>query len=205
MATAELNPILTSISGTAGKLVFYKRHGTTIMRAWIMPPNPRTQAQQSNRGRFKQAMTSWQALSIEEKASYNARAKKIGLTGHNLFISRFMKRQVADNTGTWPVPNGVTRTVYTTSRVSCEVQVTASEQSNSCVPPLGDSGSDRFMKQQSADICMQGNAYLTSSPFSTMEKGAGGMRSSSSHPLHRSVTAPSMQGIMDYARGFTVD
>jgi len=56
MATAYLNPIITSLRGGVGSLVFYKRYGKTIMRAWVMPPNPRTQAQQANRERFARAM-----------------------------------------------------------------------------------------------------------------------------------------------------
>jgi len=33
MATAILNPVLSSVSGSVGSLLFYQRHGKTIMRA----------------------------------------------------------------------------------------------------------------------------------------------------------------------------
>jgi len=91
MATAQLNPVLTSISGSVGRLVFYSRFGKTIMRAWIIPPNPRTPAQQANRSRFRDAMLSWRQLPDEEKDSFNRKGKKLGMTGHNLYISRYMK------------------------------------------------------------------------------------------------------------------
>ncbi len=97
MATAYLNPIITSLSGGVGSLVFYKRYGKTIMRAWVLPPNPRTQAQQANRERFARAMAAWQGLSSVDKAALNIQAKKRGMTGHNLFISRFMKGQTKES------------------------------------------------------------------------------------------------------------
>ena len=97
MATATLNPVITSISGSVGKMVFYTRHGKTLMRAWIMPPNPRTEAQQANRGLFRQAMAAWQQLSRGEKDALNAQARKPGITGHNLFISQYMKTHRGDD------------------------------------------------------------------------------------------------------------
>jgi len=97
MATVKLNPVLASISGAIGGMVFYTRYGKTISREWIIPPNPNTPAQQANRSRFREAMLSWRALPDEEKDSYNHRARKMGMTGHNLFISRYMKPQTAEN------------------------------------------------------------------------------------------------------------
>ncbi|HRZ26280.1 MAG TPA: hypothetical protein P5295_05685 [Spirochaetota bacterium] len=91
MAIAHLNPVIDSISGSVGKLVFYERYGKTVMRAYIIPPNPRTAAQQANRSRFRQAMASWRQLPDYEKDSYNRRARKLSMTGHNLYISRYMK------------------------------------------------------------------------------------------------------------------
>ncbi|HRZ26229.1 MAG TPA: hypothetical protein P5346_10625 [Spirochaetota bacterium] len=92
MATATLNPVINSISGGVGHLVFYERYGKTIMRAFIIPPNPRTPAQQANRSRFRDAMGSWRQLPDEEKDSFNRTARRLGMTGHNLYISRYMKR-----------------------------------------------------------------------------------------------------------------
>ncbi|HOW82355.1 MAG TPA: hypothetical protein PK573_07340 [Spirochaetota bacterium] len=97
MATATLNPAINSISGSVGNLVLYKRYGRTVMRAWIMPPNPRTPAQQANRSLFRRAMISWRALPDYEKDSYNHKGKKLGMTGHNLFISRYMKKNLKED------------------------------------------------------------------------------------------------------------
>ena len=93
MAIIALNPIMTSMSGTAGRLVFYKRNGKTIARAWVRPANPDSEAQKANRELFRRAMASWKELSDEEKASYNTQGKRMGMTGHNLFISHRMKNR----------------------------------------------------------------------------------------------------------------
>ncbi|HOO72938.1 MAG TPA: HMG-box domain-containing protein [Spirochaetota bacterium] len=102
MATIALNPILTSISGTTGRLVFYTRNNKTIARALVKPRNPDTPAQRANRDRFRQAMASWKGLSDDEKNAYNHKAKRTGMTGHNLYISGWMKNR-AQKTDTKPV------------------------------------------------------------------------------------------------------
>jgi len=109
MATATLNPVITSISGKVGRLVFYRRNNETIMRAWILPPNPNSEAQRKNRNLFRQAMISWRALSAEEKTAYNGKGRKLGMTGHNLFISRFMKAQNAENNDNGEYRDGFSR------------------------------------------------------------------------------------------------
>jgi len=48
VATATLNPAINSIRGGVGSLVFYTRNGKTVMRQWIMPPNPNSPAQPYN-------------------------------------------------------------------------------------------------------------------------------------------------------------
>ncbi|HSA16667.1 MAG TPA: hypothetical protein P5346_18145, partial [Spirochaetota bacterium] len=97
MATATLNPVLTSISGSVGNLVLYTRNGKTIMRQWIMPPSPNTPAQKKNRSRFRDAMALWRSLPDKEKDTYNRKACKLGMTGHNLFISRYMKKNLKED------------------------------------------------------------------------------------------------------------
>jgi len=49
-----------------------------------------TPARVANWDKFKNAMTEWQALTDEQKAVYNERAKGINKTGHNIFISEYM-------------------------------------------------------------------------------------------------------------------
>jgi len=84
-------------------MVIYTRFGRTVMRIWIKPPNPRTDKQQSNRARFAQAMAAWQGLDGNQKKAYNAKARRLGMTGHNLFISRYMKDHTDGNSCVPPV------------------------------------------------------------------------------------------------------
>ncbi len=91
MAQAFLNPVFTGISGKVGGLVLYEWNGRTLMRRYVVPRNPDTPAQRANRDLFREAMRSWQALADSEKASYNRRAARLRMTGHNLFISCYMR------------------------------------------------------------------------------------------------------------------
>jgi hypothetical protein len=55
---------------------------------WI--PNPRTTSQQANRTRFADAMAAWSALTSDEKAKYNKRAKSRNIIGYNLYVKEYM-------------------------------------------------------------------------------------------------------------------
>ncbi len=96
MASIILNPMLTSISGTMGRIVFYTRWKNVYARIYVKPRNPDTEKQRANRALFRDAMISWKGLSAEQKESYNLRARRLPMTGHNLYISEFMKRHLAE-------------------------------------------------------------------------------------------------------------
>ena len=93
MAIATLHPMFRSISGRVGGVVFYSYNEVTYFRAYVVPRNPDTSAQRSNRRLFARAMRAWQELSLFDKGSFNRRARRLGMTGHNLFISRYMARR----------------------------------------------------------------------------------------------------------------
>ncbi|HOW82751.1 MAG TPA: hypothetical protein PK573_09335, partial [Spirochaetota bacterium] len=96
MAEIILNPIFASLKGRIGGLVIYGHDGRTFMRAYVKPRNPDTPAQRKNRDLFRAAMKEWQCLPSYDRASYNRRAARLGMTGHNLFISRYMLSHRAD-------------------------------------------------------------------------------------------------------------
>ena len=50
------------------------------------PSNPRTQAQQAVRTKYKQAVQGWRSLSAEQKAQYNELAKPLGWSGWNYYL-----------------------------------------------------------------------------------------------------------------------
>ncbi len=99
MAEAFLNPAFTALNGRIGDVVFYSFGGRVFFRAYVKPRNPDTPAQRRNRRLFSDAMRAWRGLSAFEKGSYNHRARRVGMTGHNLFISRYMTSHAAGEGG----------------------------------------------------------------------------------------------------------
>ncbi|HRZ28670.1 MAG TPA: hypothetical protein P5295_17805 [Spirochaetota bacterium] len=91
MARIELNPVFTAISGRMGDMVLYKSRTMNCSRTYVKPRNPDTPAQRSNRDLFRSAMMSWRSLSDFEKEAYNRKAARLPMTGHNLYISRYMR------------------------------------------------------------------------------------------------------------------
>jgi hypothetical protein len=96
MAELTLNPVFTGISGTIGRMVVYKWKNKTVARRHVVPRNPDTLGQRNNRGLFREAMKSWQSLGDEEKAAYNKKCARLSMTGHNLYISRYMRMHSAE-------------------------------------------------------------------------------------------------------------
>ncbi|MBN2041550.1 MAG: hypothetical protein JW864_16050 [Spirochaetes bacterium] len=90
MATAALNPIIQSISGRFGNAVFYRRGNTQCVRTYVVPRNPDTALQREIRKSFASAVKSWQAMTQEEKYAYTRKARNLGMTGYNLFISVYI-------------------------------------------------------------------------------------------------------------------
>lgn len=57
---------------------------------YYKPSNPRTVAQQSWRNLLKAGAVLWSLLTPEGKATYNERAKRLRMTGYNLFIREWL-------------------------------------------------------------------------------------------------------------------
>ncbi len=102
MATARPNILINSISGRIGNVVFYKRLGVQCVRLHVIPRNPDTVAQRVVRRCFGDAVRSWQAMTEDEKYSYNRKARYLNMSGYNLYISNYLKRiiQALDLTST---------------------------------------------------------------------------------------------------------
>jgi len=99
MAEVFLDPAFTSIRGRVGGVVFYGYGGKTYFRSYAVPRNPSTPAQRANRGLFRDAMKAWQALSSFDRELFCRRARRLGMYGHNLYISRYMSRHRAPQAG----------------------------------------------------------------------------------------------------------
>jgi len=96
MGQAFLNPSFTALNGRVGGVVFYSHHNKTFFRSYIKPRNPDTPAQRKNRGLFRDAMKAWQNLSPFDRDTFRRRARRLGMTGHNLFISLHMRAHRMD-------------------------------------------------------------------------------------------------------------
>jgi hypothetical protein len=92
MAAATLNPAFTSFKGSLGHIVFYSRWGNTYARKYVKPRNPDSEGQKKSRCLFREAMKSWQALTVEDKQRYIFKARNLPMTGHNFFVSEYMKK-----------------------------------------------------------------------------------------------------------------
>ncbi|MBN2038603.1 MAG: hypothetical protein JW864_01080 [Spirochaetes bacterium] len=90
MATAKLNPVILSISGRFGNSVFYVNRNKQCVRSYVVPRNPNTLLQKEVRKNFTDAVKSWQQISPEEKYAYARKARGLGMSGYNLYISEFM-------------------------------------------------------------------------------------------------------------------
>ena len=90
MAEITLNPLLTSINGSIGNLVLYKRQGKQYIRIRVIPRNPDTAEQRKGRDKFADAVAAWQALSVQEVNLWKKKASVMKRRGYNLFISEYM-------------------------------------------------------------------------------------------------------------------
>ncbi len=181
------------------------------MRIWIKPPNPRTPAQQANRSRFRQAMISWRSLPDYEKDSYNRRARKLSMTGHNLYISRSMKGQTAkdrENGADQIKPAGryLTSMEYDEGYMTCSSQNPVHRQADtyrasvraerstatsaSFDRSVSRRMSDRLLFALSCGETKKGTSRPCSGSFSSLP-GMPRTGSSSLHGLYRCVTVPS--------------
>ncbi len=78
--------ILTGIyrrDNVSGYLRYYREN-------YYCTKNPRTEKQQANRMKFRDAVLAWHNLTNDEKNDYNERAKIRHMSGMNLFIRYYM-------------------------------------------------------------------------------------------------------------------
>lgn len=96
MATVILDPMYKEISGRTGGVVHYKWKGIHCIRAYVVPVNPDTEKQRTNRNRFGLAAKSWRTLPETVKEMYNRKADKLKLdqSGYNLYVSDCMNGRV---------------------------------------------------------------------------------------------------------------
>lgn len=67
------------------------RHKDLQVRAHVIPFDPKTPSQITNRDRFRQAILEWRLLSPEEKKEWTKKGKSRRLPGYQAFLSNTMK------------------------------------------------------------------------------------------------------------------
>ena len=97
MAKVELASFLRTISGRMGNIVLYSSYGREYMRVYVRPKNPDTEKQKTVRKTFGDAVRSWQNISPIEQQQYNKKARRLCMSGYNLYISLFMKENLTRN------------------------------------------------------------------------------------------------------------
>ncbi len=95
MATALTSPVLKAIHGRIGNLVFYYRNGKQCVRIHVIPRNPDTEFQRIVRRAFGNAVRSWQTMSGTERSAFNKKARYLNMSGYNLYISGYMKKNIS--------------------------------------------------------------------------------------------------------------
>jgi hypothetical protein len=95
MANVKLASYLTEVSGRLGNYVYYSSYGREYVRVYVIPENPDTDAQKIVRKTFGDAVRSWQSLPDEEHQKFNKKARRLNLSGYNLYISTFIKDRLS--------------------------------------------------------------------------------------------------------------
>ncbi len=74
--------------------IYQTRHSAgrqeTVLMNYYSPANPRSESQQTNRGKMASAVSAWQALTTEEKQVYNQKAFGKHMSGYNVFLKEYL-------------------------------------------------------------------------------------------------------------------
>ena len=72
---------------------YNEKTGTQYARKVGRYRNPKTPAQQKQRGKYMPGVEAWRKLSEGEKDQYRKKAEKLPMTGYNLFVSKYLREK----------------------------------------------------------------------------------------------------------------
>jgi len=91
-------PIYLQMPGKEAVLIsgiFQKRYNMgraiTALVSYMIPKNPRTEAQQANREKYADGVLAWQNLTTEQKQVYNDAMRGKKMSGYNFFLREYLK------------------------------------------------------------------------------------------------------------------
>ncbi len=89
----------------AGTLVYAVWKGLNYCRQYVIPFNPNSEAQQTIREYFAEAVAAYQAEAQATKDLWDAAVKKLGwaMSGFNYYVAEYIKYTIA-HSGTPPTP-----------------------------------------------------------------------------------------------------
>ncbi len=138
MAHLTLNVAFRELHGRMGGLVYVHRYGKQYVRIYARPSNPNTPAQRRGRNAFGEAVRAWQALTAEEKESWNDRARRKRRSGYNMFISEWMKAdEGAERADLYPAPGRIPSVNSQAFRVSSSGAPLPSSSDTAPFPRIG--------------------------------------------------------------------
>lgn len=103
----ELPSYLSSAAGRIDDIVLYSSYGKEYARRYVKPANPGTEGQKIIRKTFGDAVRSWQVLPDEEKRGYNRKARRLSISGYNLYISLYMEENIPSSAAGTVIRNSI--------------------------------------------------------------------------------------------------
>lgn len=80
-----------------GDIVFYRFYDILCARRYVVPRDPKTDAQRARRATFGEAVAAWRSLSGGEKDAWRARGRAGHRSGYNAFMAAFLRGDLAES------------------------------------------------------------------------------------------------------------
>ncbi len=145
-------------SGQLAKaLVYFPFKGLDVVRSYVVPANPNSSAQQTQRGFMTAAVAEWHAAGYtdDDRSAWNRYAGVLGpgLSGFNAFVREYIEENVAG--GTWTRQANVVISLVTDTTMRVEVD----KVSGGDAPQLHYGVSPTFMPNLSVMVDQTGNVW----------------------------------------------
>ncbi|TDA65753.1 MAG: hypothetical protein D9V47_12440 [Clostridia bacterium] len=101
---AKVTAPLFSLDASGGfgeTIVYAKWKGIRYARQYVIPANPRTAQQLTQRSYFLQGVNAWHGEDAATREQWNSAAQGRAISGFNLYMQRYL-RYLRENNGTAP-------------------------------------------------------------------------------------------------------
>jgi len=88
--------LFSSIRGKVKNVCFrLRKNGVIELSKNRIPANPKTEAQLTQRDKYRNCVKKWNSLSEDEKQQYEEQAEPLGLSGYHVFMAECLKKEEA--------------------------------------------------------------------------------------------------------------